>query len=82
MLRQSDGAEIDLVLARGNMPEIAIEVKRASAPTVQKGFALACDDLGIARRYVVYPGQEQFGLRHGAQAIGLSDLLQQLSAQA
>ena len=77
--RTQDGAEIDLVLARGNTPEIAIEVKRSSAPSVQKGFALACDDLGITRRYVVYPGQEQFGLRHGAQAIGVKDLLQQLS---
>ena len=79
--RTQDGAEIDLVLARGNTPEIAIEVKRSSAPSVQKGFALACDDLGITQRFVVYPGQEQFGLRHGAQAIGLFDLLQQLSAQ-
>ena len=78
--RTQDGAEIDLVLARGNTPEIAIEVKRSSAPSPQKGFALACDDLGITRRYVVYPGQEQFGLRHGAQAIGVKDLLQQLSA--
>ena len=78
--RTQDGAEIDLVLARGNTPEIAIEVKRSSAPSVQKGFALACDDLGITRRYVVYPGQEQFGLRHGAQAIGVKDLLQQLPA--
>ena len=79
--RTQDGAEIDLVLARGNTPEIAIEVKRSSAPSVQKGFALACDDLGITQRFVVYPGQEQFGLRHGAQAIGLFDLLQQLSTQ-
>ena len=79
--RTQDGAEIDLVLARGNTPEIAIEVKRSSAPAVQKGFALACDDLGIRRRYVVYPGQEQFGLRHGAQAIGLAALLQALMPQ-
>lgn len=79
--RTQVGAEIDLVLARGNTPEIAIEVKRSSSPTVQRGFSVACEDLGITRRYVVYPGQEQFGLRHGAQAIGLSDLLQQLSAQ-
>ena len=78
--RTQDGAEIDLVLARGNTPEIAVEVKRSTAPSVQKGFALACNDLGITRRYVVYPGQEQFGLRHGAQAIGVKDLLQQLPA--
>lgn len=78
--RTQAGAEIDLVLAGGNTPEIAIEVQRSSAPAVQKGFAIACEDLGIADRYAVYPGQERFGLRHGAQAIGLGALLQQLSA--
>lgn len=79
--RTQAGAEIDLVLARGNTPEIAIEIKRSSAPSVPKGFALACEDLAITRRYVVYPGPEQFGLRHGAQGIGLGALLQQLSLQ-
>ncbi len=78
--RTQDGAEIDLVLARGNTPEIAIEVKRSSAPSVQKGFAIACDDLAIAQRYVVYPGTEPFPLRHGAQAIGLAQLAGQLSS--
>lgn len=57
------------------MPEMAIEVKRSMAPSLQKGFAIACDDLQIAQRYVVYPGQERIPLRHGAQAIGLQELL-------
>ena len=78
--RTQDGAEIDLVLARGNKPEIAVEVKRASAPSLQKGFAIACDDLAITRRYVVYPGTEQFPMRHGSQAIGLAELAQALSS--
>lgn len=76
--RTQDGAEIDLVLSLGDKPEIGIEVKRSSAPSPQKGFALACDDLGIARRFVVYPGAERFPLRHGAEAIGLHELAQLL----
>lgn len=44
------------------------------AASPRKGFALACDDLQIARRYVVYPGQERMPLRHGATAIGLREL--------
>lgn len=76
--RTQDGAEIDLVLSLGDRPEIGIEVKRSSAPSPQKGFALACDDLHIARRFVVYPGTERFSLRHGAEAIGLHDLVQLL----
>jgi hypothetical protein len=44
------------VLEMGGVPGIAIEIKRASAPTLEKGFTIACEDLGIRQRYVVYPG--------------------------
>ena len=73
--RTQVGAEIDLVLEKGGKPEIAIEVKRSMAPGPQKGFAIACDDLQIAQRYVVYPGLERIPLRHGAQAMGLQELV-------
>lgn len=76
--RTADGAEIDLVLERGGAPEMAIEIKRSSAPSPDRGFAVACDDLGITERYVVYPGTERFPLRHGAQAIGLAELILRL----
>ncbi len=76
--RTADGAEIDLVLERGGRPEMAIEVKRSSAPSPDRGFATACDDLSIAERYVVYPGGERFPLRQGALAIGLGELMGRL----
>ena len=72
--RTHAGAEIDLLFEKGGRPEIAIEVKRSTAPSPEKGFALACDDLSIEQRYVVYPGTERIPLRHGAQAIGLQEL--------
>ncbi len=72
--RTQAGAEIDLLFEKGGIPEIAIEIKRSTAPSPERGFALACDDLKIAQRYVVYPGTERFPLRHGAQAIGLQEL--------
>ena len=76
--RTHDGAEVDLLLERGGQPEVAIEVKRSSAPSLDKGFALACDDLGVKRRYVVYPGTDTYTVRHGAQAISLLALATQL----
>lgn len=72
--RSQDGAEIDLLLLKGGTPEIAIEIKRSSAPEATKGFGIACDDLGITQRFVVYPGSEVFNLRHQATAIGLLEL--------
>ena len=78
--RSHAGAEIDLVLERGGRAWMAIEIKRSSAPTLQKGFAIACDDLQIEQRYLVYPGQEAFPMRHGVQAIGLVELMRRLQA--
>ncbi len=77
--RTHDGAEIDLLFERGGQPDIAIEVKRSSAPSPERGFKQACDDLGITERYVVYPGTERFSLRQGAQAIGLQGMLELLN---
>ena len=77
--RTHQGAEIDLVFERGGVPLIAIEVKQSMAPSPERGFAVACDDLGIVRRHVVYPGTESIPLRHGAEAIGLVALMQMLA---
>jgi uncharacterized protein len=78
--RTQMGAEVDLVFERAGQPEIAIEIKHASAPSVERGFHVACEDLGITQRYVVYPGDEAFALRAGVQAIGLKELAAKLSA--
>jgi uncharacterized protein len=78
--RTHDGAEIDLLLETGGKPAIAIEVKRSSAPTLDRGFGTACDDLKIAPRYVVYPGIEAYPLRQGAQTIGLAAMTRALQA--
>jgi len=79
--RSHAGAEVDLILEKGGKPEIAIEVKRSMTPSPEKGFSVACDDLEIEQRYVVYPGSEVIPLRHGAQAISLHDLAEKLRAR-
>ncbi len=77
--RTHEGAEIDLLVERGGRPVMAIEVKRSTAPSPDRGFGLACDDLGVAQRWVVYPGSETFPLRQGAQATGLLDLIARIT---
>ena len=44
--RTQRGAEIDLLLIRGGVPEIAIEVKRSVYPKAEKGFHIGCECLG------------------------------------
>jgi predicted AAA+ superfamily ATPase len=77
-LRTQDGAEIDLIFERGGRPELAVEIKRSSAPALDRGCSTACDALGIDARYVVYPGEQVFPLRHGAQAIPLAEMVARL----
>ena len=78
--RTHAGAEIDLVLERNATPWMAIEIKRSTTPHLSKGFDLACNDLGVRQRFVVYPGTERFPMRHGTQAIGLRELMQVLQS--
>ena len=78
--RTRGGAEIDLVLDLGGGRIWAIEVKRTSAPSVSRGFHVACEDLGPERKYVVHAGRESFPLPHGVEAVTLAEIMQRLSA--
>ncbi|MFO1081989.1 MAG: ATP-binding protein [Reyranellaceae bacterium] len=76
--RTSAGAEIDLVLTLPDRRRWAVEIKRSSAPKVEKGFHLAVGDLRPARKFVVHPGSDRFSLKDGIEAIGLVQLAAEL----
>jgi predicted AAA+ superfamily ATPase len=72
--RTSNGTEIDLILTLPGGNLWAIEVKRSSAPSVERGFHSACTDLKPRKRFVVYPGEERFPLDDKTDAIGVAAL--------
>jgi len=75
--RSSAGAEIDLVLSLAGGHRHAVEIKRSvSFPRPSKGFHLACDDLKVTGRWVVYPGKERFHLDARTQAIPFTEAAQ------
>ncbi len=77
--RTSGGAEIDLLLAWPDGSLWAIEIKRSLAPRPERGFHAACTDLSPNRKFVVYPGEEQYRIAEEIEAIslrGLAGLLQ------
>jgi hypothetical protein len=76
--RTSAGAEIDLVLRFSDRALWAIEVKRSSAPKLQRGFHSACEDLKPQQQYLVYPGIERFSVGDRTEAIGVVALAEQL----
>jgi hypothetical protein len=79
--RTSAGAEIDLLLGMPGGERWAIEVKRSLAPKIERGFHLACADVGPERRFVVHPGRDRFPLADGIEAVPLADLLAELTAR-
>ncbi|MGH8631246.1 MAG: DUF4143 domain-containing protein, partial [Burkholderiales bacterium] len=76
--RTSAGAEIDLVLDLPPARRWAIEIKRSLAPKAERGFQLACADIGARRLLIVYPGEERFSAGAGVEAIGLTELMHEL----
>jgi predicted AAA+ superfamily ATPase len=72
------GAEIDLILEFSPTEKWAIEIKRNTAPSVSKGFYIACADIQPQRRYVVYSGKDRFPLAQGVMAISLFELMQEI----
>jgi uncharacterized protein len=79
--RTSNGNEIDLVLTLPSGKLWAVEIKRSSAPKVERGFHSACADLKPNRRFVVYPGEERFSLDHESDAIGVFKLAKALQSE-
>jgi len=78
--RTATGQEIDLVLSLPGGRRWAIEIKRSSAPVLERGFHLACREVQPDRKWVVNPGPERFPLPEGAEAISLPALAQELQA--
>ena len=72
--RTGGGAEVDLVLRWEDGREWAVEVKRSSAPKLERGLRSALADIEPERSFVVYPGSERYRLGPETWAIGLPEL--------
>lgn len=78
--RSSGGAEVDLVLEFAPGKCWAIEIKLSSAPTVDRGFHIAADDIAAQRRILVYKGSEHFPMRGGVEAMPLLRAMDEVGA--
>jgi uncharacterized protein len=67
------GAEIDLVLRRGD-ELLGVECKRTDTPRLTRSTRIALEDLGLKRIAIVYPGVKRFPLSEQVEAVPLSVL--------
>ena len=79
--RTSAGAEIDLVLEFGLHEYWAVEIKASRAPSLTKGFHIACEDLNVKRKFVVYTGEEIFPSNHETTILSLAHFIDELRKQ-
>ena len=77
--RSSAGAEIDQVQRLPGGDIWAIEIKRTTSPKVTRGFRIASEELGAAKRILVYANQEQVPGNGGILAMPLSAAMNRLS---
>lgn len=76
--RTSAGAEIDLVLEGPQGRVIALEIKRATAPTLSRGFHLGAQDVQATDRFIVTPRGERRSLGQGVEAVALEEMVKLL----
>jgi hypothetical protein len=67
------GAEIDLVLRRGDRL-LGVECKRADAPRLTPSIRIALQDLGLERAAILYPGTRRFPVAEHVEAVPLAEL--------
>lgn len=72
--RTSAGAEIDLILERGNK-KVAVECKSSMAPNISKGFYSSLEDLQIEVGYVVAPVKDSYPVKKNVFVVSLPEFI-------
>jgi uncharacterized protein len=67
------GAEIDLVLRRGDKL-LGVECKRSDAPGMSPSIRIALEDLNLERVAVVHPGVKRYALAQHVEAVPLAQV--------
>ncbi|MFQ3576095.1 MAG: ATP-binding protein [Cytophagales bacterium] len=73
--RTQNGAECDVVIAKGMMAIACIEIKYSNAPVVSRGFYSCIEDLGTSHNFVLTPGSETYPKGEKVMVCGLKDFL-------
>ena len=79
--RTADGAELDLLWARGNR-RVGIEVKLTSAPVFTPSMRIAMADLKLERLLVIHAGDESWHMAPNVEAVSIRAIPERLPAIA
>ena len=71
------GAEIDLILRRGN-DLLGVECKRTDSPRITPSIHHALKDLGLKRVAIIYPGNKRFPVAEKVEAVPIRSLCERI----
>lgn len=74
--RTQDGSEMDLILAEGNIPKYALEIKLTSAPKTSKGLLNAVQDIHASFNYIITTGTDRYPIHESVEVIGLAEFIE------
>lgn len=72
--RTKSGAEIDLLMIKGTR-RVAVEIKVGKAPTLQRGFWTAVDDVKAEEKYLIAPVDSTYTIQGDVKVVHPSDFL-------
>lgn len=72
--RTSAGAEVDLVVVKGDKAVLCIEIKLSLSPLPSQGFFNAMNDLNCKNGIIIYPGDETYSVKHNVKVIPIMKL--------
>jgi uncharacterized protein len=76
--RTQTGVEVDLVLELPGDRLWTIEIKRTTAPKLDRGFHQALEDIEPERAFIVYGGTERYPKAANVEVIGLPEMAAEL----
>ncbi len=76
--RTQDGSEMDLIIAKGNKPFVALEIKFTDNPVLTKGNHLAMEDLKAKHNFIVTPSAKEHPYDKNTRVVNLSTVLHKL----
>lgn len=76
--RTQDGAEVDLIITKGDRPSVALEIKLTNAPTLTKGNYLAFADVGARHNFVVTPSSHDYPWDGAVRVVSIHSLMVRL----
>lgn len=72
--RTADGSELDLLLVRGGLPVLGIEVKYSNSPKLSRGNYIASEDLGNIPLLIITPSASDYKMAENVEICSLETL--------